>query len=121
MVFLINGVDFSDTVAQGGMEWTRNDIDDKNSGRSTLDGKMHRGRIAIKYKCNVTCMDLGDNRCRQLLEAIEPETIMITTNHPRYGVCTREYYSNNVPTTHLRTQEDGTEKWTGIKYPLVEV
>ena len=54
MTFKINNVDFSKYVASGGLKWSRNDIDSPNTGR-TLDGLMHRGRVATKIRLDITC------------------------------------------------------------------
>lgn len=121
MIWEINGVDFSDTVMQGGLEWEYDDIDSRDAGRTTMDGKMHRARITSKLKWKVKCMPLSQERAQQLLKAIYPETIRIRTVHPVKGLCTLEYYSNNRTGAHLRTQEDGTEVWSGISYPVTEV
>lgn len=120
MVFMIDGVDFSSYVEEGGLNWTRNDIDSSNSGRNTLDGVIIRDRIRVIYNLNVTCMPLTGEQCRKLLEALEPKFVQVTVNHPRYGLTTRDMYANNFPIHHSRTQNDGSELWDGIKFPLVE-
>ena len=40
--------DFSHLVAEGGIVWSRNDIDSKLTKRSNLTAKMYRKRLAIK-------------------------------------------------------------------------
>lgn len=120
MIFEIDGVDFSSYVEEGGLNWTRGDIDSKNSGRNTLDAVAVRDRIRVLYNLSVTCMPMTEEACMKLLEALEPQFVMVTVKHPRYGVCTREMYANNFPIHHIRTEADGTELWDGIKFPLVE-
>ena len=43
MVFKINGTDITPYIANGGLQYTRNDLDGPNAGRA-LDGTMYRDR-----------------------------------------------------------------------------
>ena len=57
MILTVNDVDMIPFIAYQGLKWTRNDIDSPNSGR-TLDGLMHRGRVATKIRLDITCRPL---------------------------------------------------------------
>ena len=41
-------------IAEDGLKWTRFDVEAPYTGR-TLDGVMHRGRVAVKIRLDVTC------------------------------------------------------------------
>lgn len=119
--FKVNGVDILRFIEQDGIEWSRNDLESSNAGR-TMDGTMHRGRVAIKYKANIKCLPLYRDDELILMNLILPEFVTVETNqHPLYAVHFARYYSNNVPSTVSTIDPDtGESLWTGITFPLIE-
>ena len=55
--FTINGVSLLNYLAEDGIKWTRFDVEAPDTGR-TLDGVMHRGRVASKVRLDITCRPL---------------------------------------------------------------
>ena len=102
-----------------GFKWQRYDIDDPNTGR-TLDGLMHRGRVATKIRLDIKCRPLTSTELGAVLNAILPEYVTVTYSDPMYGTVTKTMYSNNNPAVHALKWTDGTEWWDGITFPLVE-
>lgn len=119
MVFKINGVNCLPYVDDEGFQWGRNDIDNKEAGR-TMDGEMHRGRVAIKKRLDITCRPLTSAESQTLLNLIKPEFVEVTYTDPMDGLLTVTMYSNNVPATIMSIDEDGNPLWKGIKFPLVQ-
>lgn len=119
-VYKIDGVDMLPYIEQGGIEFKRNDIDAEGSGRETMDATMHRRRIASKLEMNTRCMPLTQEQAEKVLNTIFPEWVELEITDPRRGLITTTVYSNNVPATCARIQEDGTALWEGISYPLIE-
>ena len=124
MMFMIgtggNAVDMVPLVAHDdGFRWQRYDIDDPATGR-TLDGLMHRGRVATKIRLDIKCRPLTADELNTVLNAILPEYVTVTYTDPMYGIVTKTMYSNNNPATHALWKPDGTEWWDGISFPLVE-
>lgn len=119
MTFKINGADMTPYVASGGFKWQRYDVDDPNTGRS-IDGLMHRGRVATKIKLEITCRPLKSVELRTVLNAILPEYVTVTYDDPMYGTVTKTMYSNNNPASFLIKKPSGIEYWSGITFPLVE-
>lgn len=121
-LLIIDGDDYTGYIkAQGGYKVSRNDGDGPDAGR-TMDYRMHRDRIGVKMKLDITCRALTGAETRKLLNAIYPETVLITYYDPRVGIRENvEFYSNNVPAEYMFEKPDGTEWWDGIKFPLVEV
>lgn len=119
MVLKINGVDILPYVAHQGIKWQRSDLDSSEAGR-TMDGMMHRGRVATKIRLDITCRPLRSEEAKIVLNAILPEYINVEYTDPMDGLVTREMYANNNPATHMLIQEDGTEWWSGITFPLVQ-
>lgn len=119
MTLLINGVDFTDYIAYGGLKWSRNDIDAPNTGRD-MAGYMHRGRVSTKIRLDVTCKLLEKNDIARVLNAILPEYVTVTYDDPMYGVTTKTMYSNNNPAVYQLKKADGREYWSGVTFPLIE-
>ena len=120
MTFTVNGVNMLPYIEKGGIKWQRNDIEASDAGR-TLDGLMHRGRVAMKVRLDVTCMPMETADLKIVLNAINPEFVTVRYDDPlQGGVVTKTMYSNNVPATCLQVYEDGTEMWNEITFPLIE-
>ena len=119
MILKINGVDILPYVAHQGIKWQRSDLDSSEAGR-TMDGVMHRGRVATKIRLDITCRPLRSEETQIVLNAILPEYVNVEYTDPMYGLVMREMYANNNPATHMLIQEDGTEWWSGITFPLIE-
>lgn len=112
--------DLTPYIAFGGLKWSRNDIDASNSGRDTQDGLMHRARVAIKTRLDVTCKPLTNAEAKTVLTAIQPEWLWVKYYDVQAGsIQTKKMYSNNIPATALITKGT-TDYWTGITFPLIE-
>lgn len=119
MTFKINGVNMLPYVAHRGIKWQRNDLDGPTAGR-TMDGVMHRARVATKVRLDITCRPLKTHEARIVLGAIQNEYVTVQITDPRDGLVTRTMYANNNPATHMLVEPDGTEWWDGITFPLIE-
>jgi hypothetical protein len=119
MTFTINGTDMVPYIAYGGLKWSRNDIDNPETGRSS-SGLMYRGRVATKIRLDVTCRLLKGDELRTILNLILPEYVTVTYDDPMYGVVTKTMYSNNNPAVYQVHKNDGTEWWLGVTFPLIE-
>ena len=119
MVFKIDGVNCLPYVDDEGFSWSRNDVESSDAGR-TMDATMHRGRIAIKKRLDITCKPLTTEQTRILLNLIRPEFVEVEYTDPMDGIITKTMYSNNVPATVMSLDEDENPVWTGIKFPLIE-
>ena len=113
-------VDITPWIAWQGLTFSRNDIDSWNAGRS-MDGLMHRGRIAIKEKMNVQTIQLTRAQSARIQTLLLPETIQVrVTPYPRTnGAYTMNMYSNNVKTTYVIHRENG-EDLQSLSFPLIE-
>lgn len=121
MVFKINGLDMTPYIAFGGLKWTRNDVDGPNAGRN-MSGTMIRDRVATKIRLDVTCRPLTKTEASTVLKAIKPDTVSVLYTDPMDGTeVSKTMYANNNPAQFLMKKRDGTEWWSGITFPLVEV
>ena len=117
--FSINGVDFSDCVAAGGLDWQRSDLDKDGSGRD-LGGSMHRHRIAQKRILKIRCTRLTDARARLLANALDPETITVYYSDMKYGPTTKTFYGTEL-TGGIWGQLGNVLYWDNISFQLTEV
>jgi hypothetical protein len=116
----IDGTDITGLIAYKGVQWSRNDIDGPNAGR-TLSGLMIRDRVATKIRLDITCRQLTLSEVRMLLNLLMPEFVSVTYDDPMDGVVTRTMYANNNKANFLMSKDDDTEElWDGITFPLVE-
>ena len=113
-------VDITEYIAFGGLKWSRNDVDSPDTGR-TLDGIMHRGRVSTKIRLDITCHPLKANELAIVLNLILPEYIYVRYDDPMYGNVVKHMYSNNNPASYCILKPDGTEYWSDITFPLIEV
>lgn len=119
MVFTINNVNILPYVASNGLKYTRSDLDGENAGR-TMDGVLHRDRIASKIRWDITCKLLSAEELAVVLSLIEPEFVEVTFTNPATGTpVTKTMYSNNVPTT-LAFAKGESSWWTSLTFPLIE-
>ena len=117
--FTINGVSLLSYLAEDGIKWTRFDVEAPDTGR-TLDGVMHRGRVASKVRLDITCRPLKSAEAMAVLSAIKPEFVTVRYIDPQDGSATRTMYSNNIPTICATVNPDGTAIWKGLTFPLIE-
>lgn len=117
-VLIINGQDFTDFLLAGAIGWSRNDLDSADTGR-TLDGIMHRTRIAMKRKLAFTCRELTTDEIMRLNEALSPTFVQVTYLDPMSGVITKTFYGSTVEST-VQMSYDGETYWTGTTFNLIE-
>ena len=98
---------------------TVSDLDGPNAGR-TLDGVMHRDRVASKIRWDVTCHPLQEEDLAVVLSLIQPEFVTVEyTDLQTRQVVSKTMYSNNVPTKLAFAYKDGAW-WTELTFPLIE-
>lgn len=114
-------VDITPMIAWQGLTFSRNDVDAPDAGR-TMDGTMHRGRVASKEKMEIKTVQLTRAQVSALETLLFPETIQVrVTPYPRTNaVHTMTMYSNNVKATYIIHRANG-EDLQSLSFPLVEV
>ena len=117
--FRVNGVDLLPYIAENGIKWTRFDVEAPDTGR-TLDGVMHRGRVAKKIRLDVSCRPLLSAEAAVVLNAIEPEYVTVQYVDPMSGPVVKTMYSNNIPVTCSAAFDSDTALWRDLTFPLVE-
>ena len=106
-------------LAEGGLKWSRNDIDASDAGRDQ-SGKLHRARVGLKVRLDGTCKPLTAAEAKIVRQAIKPEWLQVQYFDVQEGTnLTKKMYSNNIPATFL-VQKGATQYWDGIAFPLIE-
>lgn len=118
--YTVNGVDILPYIADGGLVIEENDLDADGSGR-TLDGVMHRTRVATKDKHTVKCMPLSTTDANTVLGAISGSAfVSVRTNvHPKYGLFSGTMYNSSRTASVLRLDENGDAMWDNISFTLI--
>ena len=113
-------VDITPWIAWQGLTFSRNDVDAPDAGR-TMDGLMHRGRVASKEKMEVKTVQLTRAQSSHLQTLLFPESVQVrVTPYPRTNSAhVMKMYSNNVKTTYVIHRENG-EDLQSLSFPLIE-
>lgn len=119
MKLTVNGTDILPFLDEKGIKWTKNDIDGPDAGR-TMDGRMHRSRVACKAKLELSCRPLPSADAAVVLNLLKPQYVTVSYTDPMEGSVSKTMYAGTIPATVARLQEDGTVLWEGIAFSLIE-
>lgn len=117
-IFKVGSQDFTSMIPEGGIKWSRNDLDSAKAGR-TLDGVMHRKRVSIKRKLGISIRRCSTAELMELNRAICPEYIQVTFLDAIDGICTKTFYGSTVEAA-TQIVEDGETYWKDISFSLIE-
>ena len=86
-----------------------------------MSGLMHRGRVAVKEKMNISTIQLTKSQSAFIQSLLLPETIQVrVTPYPRTNAAQVMYmYTNNVKTTYVIHRANG-EDLQELTFPLIE-
>jgi hypothetical protein len=112
--------DITPYIAWRGLNFSRNDVDAPDAGRS-MDGLMHRGRVASKEKMNIQTVILTKDQSAWIQTLLFPETIQVrVTPYPRTNAQhIMNMYSNNVKTEYAIHRSNGDDLQS-LTFPLIE-
>lgn len=114
-------VDITPYIKYQGVTFSRNDVEAPSAGR-TLDGIMHRQRVAVKERMDVETVPLGKGQVSHLLGLLYPVTFRVRVNpYPLTNTAkVMTMYSNNIKISYIIHRENGDDIQS-ITFPLVEV
>lgn len=114
-------VDITPMLAYGGLEYQLSDVDSPDAGR-TMDGTMHRGKIADKDKWKFKFRPLKTDELTTLMQLACNETFQCRYLSPRYGaVVYKTMYAGDRSAAHCIERADGTILWHNIAFNVIEV
>lgn len=120
-IFKVGDKDLTSLLVEGGLKWSRNDIDSELTKRSKLTAKMYRKRLAVKRKLSVSCRRMTTAEVKELNQAILPEKISVTYLDPLEGqVVTKDFYGSSVDATTQITMGDEVY-WDGVSFNIIEM
>lgn len=116
-----NWYEITNWIAYQGITFSRNDVEAPDSGR-TLDGIMHRGRVAVKEKIEIKTVPMKRADIATLSSLLYPETIGVMVDpYPDTNASkTFTMYSNNVKKDYIIHRANG-EDIQSVSFPLIEV
>lgn len=120
-IFEIDGVDITPYMDWKGLKYSVNDLDSEEAGR-TLDGIMHRSRVATKIRWDVSVKKLTTSQIQILMKLIRPEWVTLRCTDLYFGERVYRAYSNNysVETAATGLNIDGEILWSEFSFPLIE-
>jgi len=114
----INGVSLP--ASPSSFQVTVLDLDDAEATKRTADGTMHRDRIAVKRKIDMTWGPLNWSDTSAILQAVQNEFFQCTYPDPMSGQLeTRTFYVGDRVAPFL-VKREGEIYWTGLKLTLTE-
>lgn len=121
-IFKINGIDITPYMNWNGLKYGVGDLDSEEAGR-TLDGIMHRSRVATKMRWDVPVKKLTTSQLHTLLQLISPEWVTLTCFDLQRGETSYRVYSNNYSVETEAsglTNIEGEILWMEFTFPLIE-
>ena len=114
----VNGVVLPDPAQY---QYSLNDVDSDKSGRSTINGKMHRDRIAQKTKIEVTWNTLSADNVKKIIQATNNQTLnvkFLNTYNNTYETKTMYVSSKTATMVDIR---NGKVRYKGLKIDFIEI
>lgn len=121
-IFKIDGVDFAWILGEGGIRWSRNDLDADKTGRN-LKGDMTRKRVAVKRKLVIdNCKRLTTAQIKALNGAIYPSMVKVSFLDAITGAeYTGTFYGSSVEAaTQIYDELADETYWEGTAFSLIE-
>ncbi len=121
LIFEIDGVDITPYMNWDGLKYGTNDLDSDEAGR-TLDGIMHRSRVATKIRWDVRTKKLRTAELQKILQLIRPEWVTLRCTDLCEGERVLRVYSNNhsVDLCASGLDVEGHLLWNEFTFPLIE-
>lgn len=118
-VLVINGIDYTKYIQDGGYSWSRDDLDTDKTTR-TKDGTMRRDKITQKRNLTYNMLQMPEELAAQLDSALQ-ESQFSVTYRDLHGQQTREFYCSKFPANLRQIIDEGNIYWEGISFNLHEI
>lgn len=119
-IFRIGEHDYTDYIADEGLQPSKNDLDADGSGRNLLDGLMYRNRIATKDKWTVSFLRLDEAVMSELLTDMDADYVSITMLDPKVNrMVTRTYYCSTI-NAGVQRYIGGRTVYDGVTFNITE-
>ena len=116
--FRTDQVDITEDIED--LNWSENDLDAPNSGRA-LDGKMYRGKVTSKRRCDIKLLPTKMSRLNEIFPIIRNEYFYCFTDLvPGDGDLTMEMYNSTRKGGILIVDTDGVIKHKDVAFNIIE-
>ncbi len=112
--------DYTMVVKAKGFGWKRNDLDTEKSVR-VKNGRMRRDKITNKRTCEYDVMQTADKELLARLDDDLSQTEFTARYSDLHGKRESDFYCTSFEATLASVGEDGTEKWEGKPFTMIEV
>jgi hypothetical protein len=97
------------------------DIDNADTTTRTMDGLLHRDRIAVKRKIEMKWSTIKWDKVSSILTSIQNPFFNVTFPDPVTGsTLTREFYVGDRTAPVALIQPDGTYLWKDMAFNFIE-
>lgn len=114
----INGVDLPATPSS--FQVTVIDLDDSEATKRTADGTLHRDRIAVKRKIDMSWGPLNWSDTAAILQAVQNEFFQCTYPDPMTGKMETKTFYVGDRVAPFAVSRGSEIYWTGLKLTLTE-
>ena len=118
-ILIINGHDYARWVADGGYDWSRDDLDSEKTKR-VKNGTMRRDKITEKRYLSFTMLPMPEELAAQLDSDLHAKQFSVSY-HDLHGDQTREFYCSKFPAKLRQVGNKGIQLWDGISFNLHEI
>jgi len=121
-LFEIDGVDYTWILNEGGLRWSRNDLDSDKTTRN-LSGTLNRKRVAVKRKLVINgCKRMTTEQIAALNKSLYPPMISVRfLDAITGGYYTGTFYGSSVEaTTQIYDATTNETYWEGTSFSLIE-
>lgn len=119
-ILIIDGIDMTLYIEEDGFSVEIDDIDAPKSGR-TMDGKMHRAKVATKVKLGLSFLPVPQKISSVILNSIKKTSMTVKYLDPMYGMRTCEMYASPKQIKLKRVYIGGEIYWSGLSFRLIEM
>lgn len=113
----LNVIDVTPMIAKGGLKYSRRDL---TKSIQTMDGRMHRGRVAVKAAITLTLIPETYTAYCDLATVLEDEYVAVTYQDPVQGQRTVQMYVEERSAALLVHYPNDVEYWHEISFTLQE-
>ena len=118
--FRLGGVDITADIDLSGCKWSENDLDAPKSGR-TLDGVMHRQKVAEKKKAEIKLRRLKAERLNVILPILRQQYFTVETDmFPGSGYATLSMYNSTRGGMIAIIDTDGKVWYDDTSFNIIE-
>ena len=118
MLIAVDGITLPDPSQY---QYQLNDVDSEKSGRSTINGKMHRDRIAQKVKIEATWNLTSAEDTKKILQATNKQTLSVKFLNTYNNTFETKTMYVSTKTTSMITFKNGIAKYKGLKIDFIEI